>query len=312
MSPEMLYIYTIYQEGSFSKAASKLYLSQPALSIAIRKIENEIGMPLFDRQSKPLQLTPAGEIYIDTIKKELLLEKEQQQKIEDIKGLCTGTIRLGGTHYLNAYILPEVLSSFNRKYPGIELFIMEGSSFSNTQMLADRKIDLTFSCDDGLMRDFIRYEMFEDHILMAIPSDDPINKLYPDYALSAEQIAAGFHLNSQQPLIGLNAFAELPLILLRKGNNLHERAIAMFKEAETEPHVKLTLNQLVTAFHLAEAGMGATFVSDRIVSSQNTKMLYYPLDSPLATRSFYILLPQNAYVPQPVRRLVEHIQNWGL
>ena len=51
MSPEMLYIYTIYQEGSFSRAASKLYLSQPALSIAIRKIENEIGMPLFDRQS---------------------------------------------------------------------------------------------------------------------------------------------------------------------------------------------------------------------------------------------------------------------
>ena len=113
MSPEMLYIYTIYQEGSFSRAASKLYLSQPALSIAIRKIENEIGMPLFDRQSKPLRLTAAGEIYIDTIKKELLLEQEQQQKISDLKNLTSGTVRLGGTHFLNAYILPEVLSDFS-------------------------------------------------------------------------------------------------------------------------------------------------------------------------------------------------------
>ena len=64
---------------SFSKAAEKLYLTQPALSIAVRKVERSIGMPLFDRSCKPLALPPAGEIYLETIKKMLLLEKEQQQ-----------------------------------------------------------------------------------------------------------------------------------------------------------------------------------------------------------------------------------------
>lgn len=96
MKPELVYIYTVYEEGSFSKAADKLFMTQPALSISVQKIEQSIGMPLFDRSRRPLQLTDAGEIYIDTIKKMMQLEKEQQQRINDIRSLTTGSIRLGG------------------------------------------------------------------------------------------------------------------------------------------------------------------------------------------------------------------------
>ncbi|WP_158408090.1 LysR family transcriptional regulator, partial [Fusobacterium nucleatum] len=64
MHNEMLYIYTIYKEGSFSKAAEKLYLTQSALSMAIQKIERELNTPLLDRSKRPVSLTLAGEIYI--------------------------------------------------------------------------------------------------------------------------------------------------------------------------------------------------------------------------------------------------------
>ena len=62
MQPEMKYIYTVYQCGSFSKAAEKLFLTQPALSISVQKAEHEVGMPLFNRDKKPLELTEAGMI----------------------------------------------------------------------------------------------------------------------------------------------------------------------------------------------------------------------------------------------------------
>ena len=65
MQNELIYIETVWQKGSFSKAAQALYLTQPALSLAIQKVENEIGMPLFDRSKKPLALTEAGQIYLD-------------------------------------------------------------------------------------------------------------------------------------------------------------------------------------------------------------------------------------------------------
>lgn len=310
MTPEMQYIYTIYQEGSFSKAAEKLYLTQPALSIAIHKVEKNIGMPLFDRKRKPLQLTDAGRIYVDTIQKMLLLEKEQQQKLNDIQNLVTGTIRLGGTHYLNAYILPDILASFNRDHPGVELQIMERSAYELSRMLTGRELDLTFNCSPEFIQDFPRYEMFEDNILLAVPADDAFNRKYARCALTAAQVKAGRHRQPDCTRLPLAALAEPELILLRKGNNLYERAWEMFAAAGVTPRVKLDLNQLVTAYHLAEAGMAATLVSGRIVKAGSDTLCYYPLDSPLATRIFYILLPQNAYVPVAVRRFVDHALAW--
>lgn len=307
MSPEMQYIYTVYQEGSFSRAAEKLYLTQPALSIAVHKVEQSIGMPLFDRGHKPLQLTDAGRIYVDTIKKMLLLEKEQQQKLNDIQNLVTGSIRLGGTHYLNAYILPNILASFNRQYPGVELQIMERSAYELSNMLAERQLDITFNCSPQFVQDFPRYEMFEDRILLAVPVDDPFNRRYAGLALTAGQVMAGAQRRPDCPKLPLRALAEPELILLRKGNNLYERAWEMFDAAGITPKVKLDLNQLVTAYHLAEAGMAATFVSGRIVKAPSDKLRFYALDSPLATRLFYILLPRHAYIPAAVRRLVDHI-----
>lgn len=310
MTPEMQYIYTIYQEGSFSKAAEKLYLTQPALSIAIHKVEKNIGMPLFDRKRKPLQLTDAGRIYVDTIQKMLLLEKEQQQKLNDIQNLVTGAIRLGGTHYLNAYIMPDILASFNRDYPGVELQIMERSAYELSRMLTGRELDLTFNCSPEFIQDFPRYEMFEDNILLAVPADDAFNRKYARCALTAAQVKAGRHRQPDCTRLPLAALAEPELILLRKGNNLYERAWEMFEAAGITPRVKMDLNQLVTAYHLAEAGMAATLVSGRIVKAGSDTLCYYPLDSPLATRIFYILLPQNAYVPVAVRRFVDHALTW--
>ena len=69
MQQDMQYVYELYKEGNFSRAAAKLFISQPALSMAIQKTEASIGMPLFDRSTRPMRLTPAGEIYIDAIKK---------------------------------------------------------------------------------------------------------------------------------------------------------------------------------------------------------------------------------------------------
>ena len=113
MQQDMKYIYQVYEDGSFSKAAEHLYLTQPALSIAIQKTEESIGMPLFDRSRRPLQLTAAGRIYIDMIKKMFDLEQDLERQIQDIQNLNTGEIRLGGSHYLNAYILPKVLAGFS-------------------------------------------------------------------------------------------------------------------------------------------------------------------------------------------------------
>ena len=105
MQQEFEYIYEIYKSGSFSKAAENLYITQPALSMAVKKIEEAIGMSLFDRSTRPLTLTEAGKIYIASIDKFIAMEEDLNNQIHDIHELRSGSLTIGGSHYINAYIL---------------------------------------------------------------------------------------------------------------------------------------------------------------------------------------------------------------
>ena len=82
----------------------------------------------------------------------------------------------------------------------------------------------------------------------------------------------------------------------------------MYRDEHIEPNVRLDLNQLVTAYHLAEAGMASVFTSDRLVKKWDDRLLFYPLASPLSSRTFHILLASNAYVPIAVQKMVDLLQ----
>lgn len=295
MQQEMEYIYQVYLERNFSKAAEKLYISQPALSMAVKKVEDQIGMPIFDRSARPLTLTAAGEAYIAHIRESGYLEAELKQQLQDIKCAETGHICLGGSHYLNAYILPEVIAEFSEKHQGIEIELFEASSAVLAGLLAERKLDLTFNCNPNFMMDFERYPAFTDHVLLTIPHRIAVERKLDQYELTADDIAQGRHLAEDCPRISLNSLKDMDFIILSKGNNLRDRSLKMFEEAGFEPRIRMELSQLVTAYHLAAAGIGATFVSDRLVNANNPELCYFKLNSEHTTRQFYTLLPTRKY-----------------
>ena len=307
MEQEMRYIWEIWREGSFSKAAEKLYLSQPALSMAVSKAERALGAPLFDRSRRPPTLTPAGEIYIETARETLRLESEMKRRIADIRELNTGRVRLGGSHYVNAYILPDVLATFGRTWPKIELELLEHSSAHLARVLEQREIDLVFSANAALVKAYEHVPAFRDRLLLAVP-EELAPQAASAAALTAAQIAAGEHLRPDCPKVDLGMFRDLEFILLGSGEVLHERAMSFFQEAGIAPRVKIRLEvgQHVTAYRLAGGGMGAVFVSDRLVAAAPEKRLrYYKLAGHATERQFFMLLPPRKYVPAAVRAFVE-------
>lgn len=308
MTPEMRYVYTVYKEGSFLKAAAKLFITQPALSIAVQKVEESLGMLIFDRSRRPLQLTEAGEIYIDSIKKIMLIEEMQNQKLSDIQNLAVGTIRVGGSHYLNSYILPEIFTGFSKKYPGIKLEIFEHGSYELAAMLSDQKLDVTFSCHPTFVKNFERYKIFDDNIILAVPKENAINQCYEKYALTASDIVEKKHLQPDCPAVDLSSFTDIEFIVLKKGNNLYDRALEMFETAGFEPKVKLYLSQLVTAYHLSAANMAASLVSDRLVHVTDSSLTFYRIDSELTNRIFYALLPNREYISKATRTFIQYIR----
>ena len=186
MEQEMRYIWQVWQEGSFSKAAEKLYMTQPALSIAVKRVEANLGAELFDRSRHPLELTQAGEAYIETIRRVRYLEEELERQIEDLRGLQTGRVRVGGTHYINCYLLAGALAEFAAAWPGVELELMEASSADLAAALARRELDLTFSCDPALVARFEHRPAFRDHILLAVHEQEALPDDLLQKALTAK------------------------------------------------------------------------------------------------------------------------------
>ncbi len=212
---------------------------------------------------------------------------------------------IGGSHYLNAYILPQILAGFLGKYPNVEINLKEASSAELAERLRKQELDVTFHRSPEFIQDFPRHPAFRDTVLLAVPVRmDPLAD--QSVALSCEQVLAGEHLKEICPCVSLSEFCEIPFILLSKGNNLYERSVRMFEEAGFEPKTKLKLSQLVTAYHLAAAGIGATFVSDLLIQASSRELNYYKIDSDLVTRQFYALLPKRKYVSVATRRFISH------
>ena len=104
MLNEMKYVYAVYQEKSFSKAAKKLYISQPALSNRVRKAEREVGAAIFDRSTIPLTITKEGAHYIESVEEILFIQRNLKSYFEDLRGLF--------------FFLLVCISGFDRPFPG--------------------------------------------------------------------------------------------------------------------------------------------------------------------------------------------------
>lgn len=306
MNADYEYIYTIYREGSFTRAAEKLFITQPALSIALRKIEARIGMPLFIRNRRPIQLTPAGVLYLKAIRKMQHLEKDLDREVQQLKDLQTGSLTIGGSHYILSYKIPNLLTAFAETYPRIQLKLIEEGSDALLSLLEREDLDLTFSCDPTIIRRHSHhYRAFQDQILLAVPRSYPLPDPLLPSALTCQDVLEGRAGQPDCPSLPLARFQDLPFILLTPGNNLHQRCQILFREAGFTPHVKLMLSQLATAYRLAEHGLAATFVSDAMVSRDSETLLFFRLSDRDCIRTFHTLLPDREFTPYAVRAFIQ-------
>lgn len=310
MEQDMRYVYAVYKNGSFSKAANALFITQPALSIAIQKVENNLGFLLFDRAKKPLRLTEAGKLYIEKIQRIQHIEDELFQQLNDLSELNSGSLCIGGSHYFNSYVLPGVLTEYKVKYPRIHLNLIETDSYRLLDMLSEHEIDITFNCTPKPRDSFHRIPGFIDTILISVPKCMKVNEKLEAYAMTAEDIIQKKHQDFSTPAVPLSLFSETPFILLTSGNNLYSRSKGFFEGAQISPPVCLEVTQLVTAYHLSQSGMGAAFISDLLIKPEHSNVLYYRIDSPSAIRVFDLVMAGSSYVSNAMKEFVHIFQNY--
>lgn len=302
----MEYVYEVYLEKSFSRAARKLFISQPALSAAVKKVEKELGLPLFDRSTSPIQLTPAGKAYIEAVGQILTIQKNLQNYCNDLASLTSGSLSLGGTNFFSSCILPPIIKSFANTYPNINLIITESSSTELYTKLLTEEIDLIV--DSGLYDEHLyeSYPLLEDHIMLAVPTDNPLNKDYPFALLTQQDIINDHHEDKDTPSLSLSHFASENFLLLGKGNDMNRRAFDLCQSSGFTPKVRLYLNQLMTAYHMACQGLGLTFLTDSLIKlgTPNTNLVYYKIRDASATRKIFIAYKKNGYLTHAMQEFI--------
>lgn len=298
-------IYAIYRHGSFSKAAEELYIGQSSLSMAVQRIESEIGLPLFDRRQHPVRLTKAGEEYISYYQKVKPLQTDLAAKIQDIASLNSGSLVLGGTHYLLSYILPDVIVRFMQKYPGIELKIVEAQSSSFRDMLADCEIDLCLKCDVNDPKLHTLCHAFFDKLYLAVPREQAAALGLAETALTAEQVQENRECTYDH-CFRVQELEQMTFLQLTPGNNLCLRSENIFAHLGVRPKKIIHLEQLVTSYNLAGSGLGCTLASSRLIAKLNhPNLVYFELPTPFMVRDFHFTIRKDAYISRSVRAFCE-------
>ena len=142
---QLHYVITLAHEGSFSRAADTLNITQPSLSQYIKKIEKQIGLELFDRTNGDVRLTDAGRVYIDTGRKILDLEHRMENSFTDLATYKTGSLIIGAAPYRAASMLPTIARSFQSLHPGMHLVVREGTTAELVDGMEHGEYDLALT-----------------------------------------------------------------------------------------------------------------------------------------------------------------------
>lgn len=300
------YVYEVYKERSFTKAAQNLYISQPSLSARIKKIEEIIGEPLFDRSTTPLQLTEVGKVYIEAAEEITQIEQRVENYINDLAGLKTGNLAVGASTLFAAYVVPSLITQFNQKFPDVHIQLIEGNTAELEEMLGSNALDFVI---DNYHYDSILYnkELYcEENILLAVPKHLAVNEELGMYQLSYKNIKNKNYLNQKYPAVPLGRFADLPFIMLTQGNDTRTRGDRLCRNVGFKPNIVLEFNQQSTAYMASSTQLGATFISDILVSQLPTfeNLVYYKLDGEEAKRKVFFYYKTHKYKTRVMEEFV--------
>ncbi|MBQ3023448.1 MAG: LysR family transcriptional regulator [Clostridia bacterium] len=300
------YIYAVYTEKSFTRAAKKLFISQPSLSAAVKNIENKVGAPLFERNGVHITPTEIGVEYIRTAEKIMRAEKDFENRIHDIYNLETGEITVGGTNYLCSYVLPKIINRFTNMYPKIKVTLMEANSGKLSEMMDNEEIDVIIDSYDETMDIYVGSQLLSERILLCVPSHWKINDKFSDRQIYPENIYNGDINIDDVPPVPINAFSNEPFIMLKKGNDMYDRATAMFGNWKITPNVIFNVDQLNISYSLVESGMGAGFITDTFFkfSEFGRNTVLYNIAQQHSSRILHIVYKKHRYLTSAMKKFI--------
>ena len=242
--------------GNFTRAAQAVGIAQPALTVAIQKLEQEVGLKLINRADKNSLLTAEGGVLYKLATQLLSQAKQVELELEELKELERGTIRFGVSAMMGSYYFPKILTKFQQKYPKIKIHLVDQGTAALEKMLLNSELDLALVRGD-LENLQLRYtELINEEVVAGMVSSHP---------LATEQT------------ISLAQFCQQPLVLFHEGYFLREVVSQYAKKYHLSLDIRMETNLIELQKSLVRNEVGITTCLSRILENEK-QMTSTPFD----------------------------------
>ena len=249
------YLIAIAKTESFTKAAQQLNVAQPAVSMAIKKLEADLGLTLIHRADRNIGLTDEGKKLLIHAEKIIQSMDEALLEMSELKGLNQGEVRVGIPSMLGSYYFPPILMAFRHRYPTITLKVIEGGTWQLQQMLESGELDLSVIVAETLPDSLQTQALIREEMLVTVATDHPFS-----------------HLEKVSP----EAFFEEELVMFKEGY-FHRRIVdKLAKKCNMTPTIGFETNLIPLIKSITQQGFGVSTLLNMVIDE----------DDQLITRSF--------------------------
>lgn len=308
---EMEYIYEVYKEKSFSRAAENLFISQPALSAIVKKAEEKLQVPIFDRSCKPIKLTEAGRLYIRSTERIMDIERDLEDNINALRDSVKSIINIGSAAFFCAHVLPEIIQTFQRRYPDYRVNLSEGNAVGLANSLQSGLLDLILDVEALDQKIFTSVPWKREHIVLAVPAAFEVNTKLEKYHIPFSAVRSGEFRSDLYMAAPLALFRRESFLFLKKGNDMYRRALKMCKDAGFTPKISMYLDQLLTSYYVAKDGGGIAFVRASITQyvEPADKLLFYKIADENSLRDIMISRKKNSEISKAEALFIDFLQS---
>jgi len=282
---QLRYFCAVARTGSFTRAAQQERLAQPSLSQQIRKLEDELGTRLFDRLGRSVRLTQPGEAFLPRAEAIIRQVADAKIEIQEMSGAERGKLVIGAIPTIAPYFLPSCLASFSRKFPHVQISVVEEVTNELLNRVHQGAVDLAFLALPVPATHCVSRELFRERLYVVIPQN--------------HRLAASHHVHLAQ-------IENDPFLLLKEGHCFRENTLAACGRARLQPNVVFESGQFTTILAMVAAGTGVSVVPEMAVERREG-CRFLPLADEGSYRRVGIIQLKQHFRSRVHRAFVEHL-----
>ncbi len=303
------YVYAVYQNQSFSEAAKKLFISQPALSSTVKNHEAQLGYQIFNRSTSPITLTREGSLYIEYLEERIYLEKQLTDRLQQLNHNYEKKISIGGSKSAAFNIIPKLCSEFNRQFPDVSLKIDAGESGP----VSDLFDKLNRGVLDFIISTNVNPGEYNTLLLKKEKYMIVVHKNYPGidklkkYSLTFDELLSGEYPPKKE-ITDWSLFENVKLFRPGSNTKTWKTFSKFYKITADEPCRVINHRRLDMQYSLMKEGMGAILMprSSILAKGDDSENLYYfDVRLPDNLREIVLVYREDSLHSQCVRDFLE-------